>query len=182
MSDPFRLRIMKALTACIEGVTTSNGYSHDLTGKVLRGRLFFGDNDPLPMVSIIEPPLPIDRLPAPAGASQSSGKWELMIQGWVEDDFENPTDPAYRLVADVKRVLTIEGARRDAKGQLDILGFGRPATVVENGREFSVGNVITSMKVGASVVRPPEDGISDKAYFWLHLYLEIIEDNARPLL
>ena len=173
---------MKALTACIEGVTTANGYSHDLKDKVLRGRLFFGDNDPLPMVSIIEPPLPIDRLPAPAEASQSSGKWELMIQGWVEDDLENPTDPAYRLVADVKRVLAVEGARKDSDGRLNILGFGRPAKITENGREVNVGNVITSMKVGAGVVRPPEDGISDKAYFWLHLNLEIIEDNARPLL
>lgn len=182
MSDPFRLRVLKALTACLEGVTPSNGYSHDLSDKVIRGRLMFGSNDPLPMVSIIEPPLPIDRTPSPVDASQSSGKWELFIQGWVEDDPRNPTDPAYKLIADVKKALTIEGCRKGASGALDILGFGTPASVEENGRRINVGNVITSMKVGAGVVRPPEDGISDKAYFWLHLHLEIVEDNARPLL
>jgi hypothetical protein len=178
-ADPFRLAVLKRLSASIEQISVGAGYHYDLTGKCFRGRLLFGDNDPIPMISIIEPPLPIDRIEAPIKTGVSSGDWELLIQGFVADDRKHPTDPAHVLVADVKRALTLE-SKRVALGTNvpDILGFGVPATL--NG--VNIGNVVQSLKVGPGVVRPPEDQISNKAYFLLGVTLKIIEDNANPFL
>lgn len=52
MADPLRLRILKALTAEFEQMTDANGES--MAGKVFRGRDHFGNDDPLPMISILE--------------------------------------------------------------------------------------------------------------------------------
>ena len=59
MADPMRLVILKALCAHIEAqVRISNGFQHDLQGRVFRGRSVFGQDDPLPMVSVLEAPRP----------------------------------------------------------------------------------------------------------------------------
>lgn len=168
MADPFRLRVLMALTTALQEIRPANGYVNDLQTKVFRGRLIYGENDPLPMVSILEPPVPIDPI-ANAGGT-IAGDWDLLIQGFVKDDHKNPTDPAYVLLADVMKRLGIEQDRRDGGRSLNILGFG-------GGK--GLGNEITKMTIGHGIVRPADD-ISARAYFWLTLTLNTAEDLKNP--
>ena len=163
MQDPFRLRVLKALTAALEQITVANGYQFDLTGKVFRGRDAFGDGDPLPLVSILES---VDEKSIGGtsaafrpGKSIQQSEWELLVQGFVVDDRDNPTDPGYRLLADVKKKLAEVRIQKD-----NILGFGQKVTDFE----FSAG-----------VVRPA-DQVSSKTYFWLKVRMNIVEDHSDP--
>lgn len=175
MADPFRLRVLKALSAALAEIepATDQVYVNDLTPdgekeRVIRGRLAFGSDDPLPMLSIIEPPLAIDQLPQPKDDGGSNGEWELVIQGWVEDDHDHPTDPAHVLMADVKARLAAlkeaqEKARRKTGNSAYLLG--------EKG--------VTSLQIGAGVVRPADE-ISSKAYFWLNIVFGVAENASNP--
>lgn len=168
MPVPLRLRILKNLTASLEQAvfeyTPENGAAWPtvpMTGRAFRGRVIFGDDDPLPMFSILEAPIPLDQVPSAADNTGSTGIWELLIQGFVDEDHKNPTDPAHYLMAAAKERLAFEKARnRD----FDILGLGKH---------------VTGLDIGAGVVRPPDE-ISAKAYFWLNVSLTIAEDLLKP--
>jgi hypothetical protein len=167
-ADPLRLRILKALTNALLEITPANGYRFDLgpdakwkRGKVFRGRLSFGEKDPLPMVSILEVPIPLEQIPEAPDNPARKGPWELIVQGFVQDDPENPTDPAQHLMAAVVKRLAIEKKRnRD----FDILGMG---------------DDVINLTLGVGVTRPPDD-ISSKAYFWLPIRLTVAEDLDNP--
>lgn len=163
MADPFRLRVLKALTAALKEITPANGYEFDLTGAVFRGRDTFGDKDPVPMISILEAIEEKPQVPAPQASGKSTGPWELLIQGFVEDDYDNPSDPAHLLMAAVKKRL-VEERIRDR--QYDILGM--------NGK-------VTELRLSHGVVRPPDE-VSGKAYFWLRLTLVLVENLQDPYL
>lgn len=169
MVDVLRIRIQKTLQAWLEGIDgtlfslidETGATLTDMTGRVKRGRAAFGDSDPVPMISILEVPIPLDTIVPPPDSEYSKGAWELLIQGFALDDPDTPTDPAHVLMAAAKKRLA------QAKMQnvdFDILGMGRH---------------ITDMRIGAGVVRPPDE-ISAKAYFWLNLTLDIVEDLAQP--
>jgi len=188
-TDPFRVRVQKALCAALEPIkqrSTKTGEQipdKDFSGAVFRGRDGFGDNDPLPMISVLEPPLPIEGIVPSATNTGAMGEWDLMIQGFVPDDRENPTDPAHRLMADVKAVLAAEKKRKRANsgGAPDPFGMGTPTS--QDSRGNPSGNCVTEIKtIGAGVVRPPEIGVSNKAFFWLTLTLKIAEDNENPFM
>lgn len=158
---PFRLRVLRNLTSIIENVNPSNGFHYDLRGCVFRGRDTFGPEDPLPMVSILEAPIPLETILSRNTNTASSGDWELLIQGFVPDDPLNPTDPGHHLMAEVKAVL-VEDKRRDRSRNM-----------------LNVGGRIAEMKVGQGSVRPADEA-SDKAFFWLTLTLKMAEDLADP--
>lgn len=165
--EPFRLRVLKALTTELESISVADGYHFDMAGAVFRGRDVFGASDPLPMLSILESILEKDQLQAPPGGSHKGGPWELLVQGWTEDDNENPTDPGHFLLADVQRRLAEASRRKYADGYTrgyDILGMGGSITAIR----FSTG-----------VVRPADD-VSAKAYFWLKLELDTVENLLEP--
>lgn len=168
-SNPLRLEVQKRLSAALEEITPGNGYVFDFspspTRRVFRGRTAFGDGDPLPMLSILEVPIPLDQLPPPTPSTSSSGGWELMIQGFAEDDRDDPTDPAHVMLADVKKRLAIEKRKID---------WNRP----EEG-PFGLGRVVTNILMGPGVVRPPDE-LSAKAYFWLTVQLDLVEDLDDP--
>ena len=65
-TEPFRLRILKELTAELQKITIANGYSTDVAA-VFRGRDTFSHDDPVPMISILESILEKDQLPSPPG-------------------------------------------------------------------------------------------------------------------
>ncbi len=161
MADPFRLRVLKALTAVLEEITPANGYEFDLTGKVFRGRDTFGESDPLPLISILEAIEEQPQLSSPQAGRHSTGPWELLLQGFVEDDFNNPTDPAHRLMAEVKKRLIKERTRN--RGE-DI---------------FGMDGKVEELRMSHGVVRPPDD-ISGKAYFWLRLTPVVVENLEDP--
>lgn len=164
MTPPLRLRILKALCASLE----QTEYQYDdtipmqtLEGAVFRGRVIFGEGDPEVMLSVLEAPIPVDQIEGAPDNVASHGDWELLLQGFVQDDFENPTDPAHFLMAAAKVRLAHEKGRNK---DFDILGLG---------------NHVTDLRFGAGVVRPPDE-ISSKAYFWLNITLQIVEDLSKP--
>lgn len=165
ITNPVRLEALLRMTACLEEITVANGYKHDLEKTVFRGRGLYGDETPLPALSILEAPIPLDQLPSPKDNPAQSGPWELVVQGWVKDDRTNPTDPAHVLLADVKKRLAIERRKCD---------WDEPEDGI-----FGLGRIVTAMYIGPGVVRPPEE-ISAKAYFWLTVTLDIAEDMTEP--
>ena len=163
-----RLQVQKNLSAILAEISVANGYTIDIPAEhIFRGRAIFGSSDPVPMLSILEVPIPLDQRPAPKDSDLSSGAWELMIQGWVQDDKLNPTDPAHPLMADVKKRLALE--RKKA------LELDDPEDGI-----LGLGNHVTGLRIGPGVVRPP-DQLSAKAYFWLTITLDLAEDLADPL-
>lgn len=181
---PFRLRVLKALTDQIKTVTPSRTYLNTETGlyvpfmnnladyaaddgstreRVFRGRELFGTTDPLPMVSILEHPRALDVISAPGHAQQTVTDWDLLVQGFVTDDPDHPTDPAHILAAEVISVIA-----EAAEMPHDILGLGyrQPA--------------VTKLAIGSPVVRPADGMNSDQAFFWLTLTLTLAEDRKKP--
>lgn len=178
-AEPFKLRLLKAITDAIKEVTPANGYVFDLANfdpgdgvdqeRVFRGRMWFGESDPLPMVSVLEGVDPADEVAEPPSVNAVAAEydWPLIIQGFVNDDPAHPTDPAYRLLADVRRRLIAERKRKTADHDPDPFGMG-------TGK-----NCVTGLRVGAGVVRPADD-VSAKAWFWLTLTPRIIENAEDP--
>lgn len=173
MPEPFRLRVLKGLGEVIKTVTPANGFQYDLSDyqdeggttreRVYRGRNLFGPNYPLPLVSILEDPRALDQVNGPGGDSSSTGAWQLILQGFVDDDRAHPTDPAYVLGAEVVRVLAL--ARKQQRNLLD-LGAKSPC--------------VTEMTIGQPVVRPADDVLSDTAFFYLPLTLTLVEEHDNP--
>lgn len=173
MADPKRLEVLKALTSFLEAeVTTGNGYQHNLAGAVFRGRFFFDKEDPIPMVSILENPDP-DRYPPTAGrngtqALQGHEGWTLLIQGWTKDDKLNPSDPSYRLMADVQKALA-----RLSDG-------GDPANLRPAPKHYLLGGLVTYVRPEPGVVRPPIEQQSELMCFWLRCEVGFVEDPTDP--
>lgn len=162
MRDSKRLVILKELTTLVGSVSIAGGYQHDLAGKVWRGRSTFSDSEPLPAISILEA-LPSDT-PAVTSRANSAAqveRWVLLVQGWAVDDPLNPTDPAHRLMADVKQVL----------GQIALPGS--PSHLL--------GGLVLRIEVDPGVVRP-SDAVSSRAYFFLRATLDITERVFAPYL
>ena len=161
VTEPFRLRVLKALTAELEKITPANGFHYDITGKVRRGIDRFSYNSPVPMVSILESISERENLQPQRGGATKAVPWEILIQGWAEDDPDNPTDPAHYLLADVRQRLAEISLRRHGYYILDMAGG------------------VDSIHTSTGVVRPADE-VSDKAYFWLQVTLNIIEDTSDP--
>lgn len=173
MSDPFRLRVLKALTDHLKQITPANDYESDLSDftdtdgitseRVIRGRDRFGEGDPLPFVSILED----FRANAVAHGGEASTKgkseWKLLIQGFVKDDPVHKTDAAYVLAADVVKALIAARAQR-----YSILGLGEKMPCV------------VDLKMDHPVVRPPDGEISSVSFFFLTVTLTLVEDMQNP--
>lgn len=178
---PFKLRALHALTDAIKTITPTGGYVSDLadfdpgdgvmTARVYRGRPWFDVNDPVPLVSVLEADTADEVAPPPSEAATCEYWWPLVVQGFVNDDPLNPTDPAYVLLADVRRRLTVERQRKAPGTNMpDPLGLG-----------LSGKNRILGIRVGPGVVRAADD-TSSKAYFALGVELRVTDNAAEPYL
>ena len=162
MAEPKRLVVLKALCAHLEAqVRTANGFQHNLQGRVFRGRSVFGQDDPLPMVSVLEAPRP-DRDLVTAKNGMQLDDWPLYFQGWAQDDPSNPTDPAYRLAADVKQALAMLIDRRP-----------------ESAPYYLLGDLILDLTISPGTVRPP-DQLSSWAYCYLPVTVKLKESLTDP--
>lgn len=176
--DPFRLRVMKAVTDQIKTITVANGYKHDLNDyadaagrvsqRVFRGRDLFGASDPLPMISVLEDFRPQEQTDGgrDSRSSVQTGEWKLLIQGFVEDDAENPLDRAYHLGADV--IVALVKAKTAPEFKNNILGLGGSLPCV------------SGLKIGQLIARPKDGDVSDVAFFFLTITLTLIEDLENP--
>jgi hypothetical protein len=171
---PFRLLIQQRLTDRLKTITPANGYVCDLSdtevddvdlSRVHRGRDSFGFGDPLDMVSIREHPKVLEQTQGTTTSSSRTGEWEMLFQGFVRDDPENPTDRAHYLACDVVKALMVEKARED-----NILGFG--------GRKPCV----TDIRIGAYAALPADGEVSDVAFFIMPVTLVLVEDLSAPFI
>lgn len=174
---PPRLKILLAISDALKEINPTNGYEFDLRddaegrNRVVRGRLVIGDDEPLPMVSILEQPMADEPISTERQADNTinAGKWALIVQGWAEGDKHNPSDVAYQLEAEVRKRLALEKNRPSARP-----GRG------ETRNYFNLGGLIYNITIGQPVVRPAE-GISPQGTFYFNLTLEIAEDMATDL-
>lgn len=173
MNDPKRLVMLKALTDYLSRtIRPVNGYQHNLAGAVFRGRYFFSKDDPVPMLSILENPDP-DRFPPRAGRlgqgpTEGHEGLTLLIQGWAKDDKVNPSDPLYRLMADVQKALAGLSAGED------------PATLRPAGPDYLLGGLVTYVTPEPGVVRPPIEQQSELSCFWLRCEFGFVENPLDP--
>lgn len=167
MADSVQLDILKRLTAHMEGAVSAE-LGIDLAGRVYRGRMLYGKEMLLPSCSVLEAPRPSDGLPAGEEGVKRAEEWVLLVQGWVEDDAANPTDPAYNLKALVEQRLSeIIAVKPNGRGPVN------PAA-------YMLGRRISGMTIGAGVVRPPDGQISDKAFFYLPVTIRMAVDITQP--
>ncbi len=163
MADPIRLQVLKALTTHLEGIVHVDGdpaqdyRGFNLAGKVFRGRAVYGATDPETMLSLLEAPRP--DFPSYAGENNeaASETWQLLLQGWTADDKVHPTDNAHLLMDAVSRRLAqIIQTKR---------GIGTPMYP----GAYMLGGLVSSFAFGPGVVRPPAEGASSNAYFYMPL-------------
>lgn len=173
MSDPFRLRVLKALCATLKEITPVNGYHSDLSDftdtdgvvseRIIRGRDRFGEGDALPFISVLEDFRPNEQKQSNGGQTSATNEWKLLVQGFVQDDPIHKTDPAYRLAADVVRCLA-----KQKKDKYNILGLGNSSPCVY------------ALKMDHPVIRPADGEISSVAFFFLNVTLTLVEDLENP--
>lgn len=159
MADSWQLAILKAMTLHLQGIIPPD-YDFDLSTSVFRGRLIYGDDDPTPLVSIVEH-LSADVTVDVAGHNRidRSETWVLLVQGWLTHTPNNPTDDAYNLKAAVEKRLSMciemDPATGDPKfPSVYMLGFHKKC--------------ITNMTIGPGVVSVAVRAeASNKAFFYL---------------
>lgn len=158
---PTRLHIQRVITDRLRGVTPENGYQHDLSAAVFRGRQYFGSQDPLPMVVLLQAPQQDEPGAANASSSRYRRSMNLLIQGFAVDDPEHPTDPAEMLLAEVTQRLA-----------------GIPEEIAR-APEMSWHRV-DQLEIGPGICRPPDQEVSAVAYFWLQAKVWYVEDSRSP--
>ncbi len=168
--NPFRLRVQKSLSAALGQITLANGFGYDMvdtTGvtddpPVFRGRQLFGAGDPLPMISILEEPLTEETDLAPAQSGSREADYDLMVQVFVPDDAENPTDNAHWALSAVRKRLLQLRTDKDHRDRLFRLG--------------RKDNTVLDISMGGGVVRPA-DQVSATAYGWMRVSFQIVETD-----
>lgn len=169
MSDSRQLDILKALTTHLEGMTVAGGYGFNMSGHVFRGVALWGAELPLPSLGIIEAPVPDER-PRTAGHERAyrAEDWTILVQGWVEDDDVHPTDPAYELKAYVEKRLS------------EIVAINEKTGLPTFPLAYRLGGRINQLTIGPGVVRPAQEKVSAKAFFYLPLVLNIAVTPTAP--
>lgn len=171
MADARQLDILKRLTTHLEGITPANGYDFDMTGVVFRGRAFYGDSDPLPMLALLEYLSPdIDLQVAGPNNVERQETWIVLVQGFVQQHPTNPTDDAYQLKAAVEKRLseTVATVHGDpAVPAAYMLGLHK--------------NGIVTMTIGPGIVTVPREGpASAYAFFYLPVGITRAVDITDP--
>ncbi|MGK0583699.1 hypothetical protein [Proteus mirabilis] len=160
-----KLEILKALTSLLETVSSDGNENirpYNLAGSVYRGRTVFGDNDPVPLVSILEAKGANYADYADDFKIINKTGWNLLIQGWVDPiDPKQETDPVYELVQDVICALQKINAVRPETGKPLYPEY------------YRLGGRIFELTLGDEVVRPSEVEVSSKAFFYLPIVIGI---------
>lgn len=180
MADPKQLRVLKKLVAHLEGIAppnvdpgTGQPYETNLQGRVFRGRSILTIDDAEDAISILEFPRQEFWIEVGEHGIVRVERWQLMLQGWPKDDPENPSDPAYRMKAQVEaRLARLLAEKPNGRGPM-------------YPDEFMLGkhndkNELASLTIAPGVVRPPEDAGSRLAMFYMPLILGVRVNVADP--
>lgn len=160
--DSKRLRVLKALTSQLETITVSNGYDHDLLGKVARGRVNYGRETVPPYVAIFE--VRPEDMPIYAGDAVQKDNWIIGIEGTVASGNNHPTDPSHNLLADIKKSL---GA---------IMSPGEPG---ERNPNYMFGNEIVSLEADGGLCFVHSDA-PNLALCVMKIVINIAENLENP--
>ena len=165
-----RLEILQALTSHLEAATYDPGGDDEtlLTDRVFRGRTVFGEEVTAPFLVILERPRQI--LPQVGGGEGTRRKdeWQLLLQGFADDDRANPLDPAYQLLAAVELQLARLVSQKD--------NGGGP----EHPTEYLLGRRVAGVTFEQAIVRPPDNDVSDTAYFYLPVTIRVATNMESP--
>lgn len=140
-----RLDILVALTGHLEGIAPAE-YTHDLAGRVHRGKPAFGlEKAGEYFVTILEPDDKRDLSPSANYPDRRVLRWELLLFGvsGPPTDPMHPTDDAYYLLDDLRRRIAWINANTSG---------GQPGRVVR----VLGGLVDGRITSGAGVVLPPD--------------------------
>lgn len=162
MADSKRLVILKALTTQLETITVTNGYQHNMSGKVFRGRADFGNETQWPFIGVFEV-RPDDNMNR-ADESTQKDLWTLGIQGVIHSDTTHPTDPAHNLLADIRKAL----------GQVL-----KPDTPVSRNPLHMFGGLVVDMTVDGGVTFNPEE-FQGAAVCVLKVSIDLTENMENP--
>lgn len=163
MADSLKLTTLKKLTEILQGIKHVDGDPEndwdgfDLSKAVFRGRSVYGDNMPDTFLSILEAPRPAVENVAGHNGEATRQEWQLLLQGFVQDDKSNPLDPVYPLIEVVERRLAMVTAVNPHMGTPKYPSL------------YMLGNTVNSFTLGPSVARPPAEGVSSKAFFYMQL-------------
>lgn len=169
MADDKRLIILTRISEVLKTIALSNGYQHDLSTKVYRGRTAFDpENDPTPIVTVFER----GEVEEQANYATIKGQlaqqdWALVLQGFVVGDNQNPIDPAYRLMADCKKCLSTIGQEGHTNYQLKNDTYTKKLVDDIN---LSPGIVLT----------PSRDTSQNYIQFILFFTVNMVESTADP--
>lgn len=157
---PYRLKVMMALQDLIAGASIANGDAFDLADKVYRNRVLIGAEitERPPAVAIVEAPRADIATFAGEEAAFRKDYWTIMIQGIAADNRKSTEDDIYYLCQDVERRLNLMQAETRN---------GNP----EYKEHYLLGGMITSVEIAPPVIRPPEAGVANNAFFYLAIRL-----------
>jgi len=161
-----RLNVLIALSDLLKTMTPANGWDYDLSAAVFRGRSRFDETDPDTMVSILEAPKPDYGFAVAELGSQRKEEWNLLLQGWCPDDGEHPTDNAHEFMWAVEQLLN------------KVIAIDGNSGKERFPNEYLLGRRISSFAFGPGVVRPPTEGISSKAFFYLPVRIGLVTSNG----
>ena len=165
MTDCVQLVIMKALTTHLEAINNipvyNSGTLASLAGKVYRGRTVFSASDEGPFLSILEAKKPDDLKVPEAGSDYVTRyePWHLLLQGFMPDDPNNPTDGLYNFKALVENRLALIVAEDQRTGQ------------VIDPVSYRLGGLIADLRYAPGVVRAASQTTGQVESFFLPVVL-----------
>lgn len=169
-----RLLVLKKLTAHLEPVTFEwKNVVYPMTKAVYRGRTTFGDETKVPFISILEKPRQLIGEVAGIEKIDRNDDWDILIQGFAPDDKKNPLDPGYEMLAAVEqRFARLLQQKSNGGGPVYpdefLLGLSGPQ------------GIVTRITFTIPIVRPPDNDVSDTAYFYMPVSIGIKTDMAAP--
>lgn len=172
MSDSRQLDILKKLTVHLQGIIPANGYDFDMSDSVFRGRVIYGDDDPVPLINVVEHlSADVSVETAAENKIERQETWILLVQGWLNHAPINPTDDAYQLKAAVEhrlaRLVKIDPSNGDP--------------LYPDEYFLGIVDTITGISIGPGVVSTAtrESG-SAKAFFYLPVGITLAIDVSDP--
>lgn len=169
-----KLQVLQYLTNHLQGITVESGFQHNLSEAVFRGKDLFGPNDKGDIVSILEAKATDYGKFADENNVVRKDDWIILVQGWVDDnvrgrgpDSKHQTDAVYSLLGDVEQRLS-QLVATDSKGVPVYKGI------------YRMGGLVTDMRLSSSVVRPAEQNVSAKAFFYLPIRIGLAYSICNP--